>query len=149
MNNLFFSIWEMLTKRIVCFVRWSLTFSFVVTWWSISKSWIDMFQFCWKKGASQRQYSYRITLKVNVNCLLYVLAKTIKWYNIWYRLLQKTAFTLLVKCRLAQGSPCWLVVRSFLRHHAENVQIHRKMAIDCPIVITSMNDTLFQTRNEK
>ena len=34
-------------------------------------------------------------------------------------------------------------------HHAENGQIHREMAADCPIVITSMVDTSLQTRNKE
>ena len=60
--------------------------------------------------------------------------------------LQKTAFSL-VKSRLALGSPGWL----FVCHHAKNGLIH-KMVVDCPIVITSIGDTLFrrdQTRNEE
>ena len=49
--------------------------------------------------------------------------------------LQKTdSHTLtLVKSRLALGSPGCL----FIRHHAENGPIHRKMDIACPLVITS------------
>ena len=31
----------------------------------------------------------------------------------------------------------WLFVRSLVRHHAENGQIHSKMVVDCPLVITS------------
>ena len=59
-------------------------------------------------------------------------------------LLQKTAFSL-VKSRLALGSPgC-----SVGRHHAENGPIHRQLAVDCPLVITSIVETLFQTRLEK
>ena len=61
--------------------------------------------------------------------------------------LQKTdshTFTL-VKRRLALGSPGCLVGC----RHAKNGQIHRKMVVDCPIVITSMDDPLYQTRNEE
>ena len=49
--------------------------------------------------------------------------------------LQKTeSHTLtLVNSRLALGSPGCLVGC----HHAENGQIHRKMVVDCPLVITS------------
>ena len=60
-------------------------------------------------------------------------------------ILQKTAFSM-VKSRLALGSPNRLVVRLVGCHHAENGLIPRKMVVDCPIVITSIGDTLFQTR---
>ena len=40
---------------------------------------------------------------------------------------------ILVKSRLALGSPGW----SFVCHHAENGPIHRKMVVACPLVITS------------
>ena len=55
----------------------------------------------------------------------------------------------LVKSRLALGSPGWLFVRSVVCHHAENGPIHMKMAVDCPIVITSIDDTLFLTRSDQ
>ena len=43
----------------------------------------------------------------------------------------------------------WLVVRSFFCHHAENGPIHMKMVVDCPIVITSIDDTLLLTRSDQ
>ena len=39
-----------------------------------------------------------------------------------------------------------LVGCSFVCHHAENRQTHRKMLVQCPIVITSLGETLLQTR---
>ena len=58
--------------------------------------------------------------------------------------LEKTAFSL-VKSRLALGSPGWL----FVCHQAKNGLIH-KMAVDCPIVITSIGGTYpFQTRPDQ
>ena len=42
----------------------------------------------------------------------------------------------------------WLVGCSFVRDHAKNGRVHRKMAVDCPIVITSIH-TLFQTRKDQ
>ena len=62
--------------------------------------------------------------------------------------LQKTAFSL-VKSRLALESPGCLVVPSFGCHHTENGPIHRKMVVDCHITITSIGDTLFQTRPDQ
>ena len=66
--------------------------------------------------------------------------------SIWQRncrligILQNTAFSL-VKGRLALGSPgC----RSFVRHHAENGPIHRKMVVDCPLVIISKVKLFFR-----
>ena len=53
-------------------------------------------------------------------------------------ILQKTAFSL-VKGRLALGGPSWLVVR----HHAEDGLIHKKIVIGCPLVITTIGDTLY------
>ena len=47
--------------------------------------------------------------------------------------LQKTAFSP-VKSRLALGFHGCLFV---CRHHAENGPIHRKMVVDCPLVVTS------------
>ena len=45
----------------------------------------------------------------------------------------KDCLLTLVKGRLALGSPgC-----SFVRDHAENGPIHRKMVVACPLVITS------------
>ena len=45
------------------------------------------------------------------------------------------------------------VVWSFLRlygcHLAENGQIHRKLVVECPLAITSIGETLFQTRKEE
>ena len=49
----------------------------------------------------------------------------------------------LVKIRLAIGSPDF----SVRCHHAENGLIHRKMVVDCPIVI--IGDTFFQIRKEE
>ena len=42
-----------------------------------------------------------------------------------------------------------LFVCSFVCHHAENGQIHTIMDVDCPLVITSIGETLFQTRPGK
>ena len=50
----------------------------------------------------------------------------------------------LVKNRLAPGSPGWSFVFLFVRHHAENGPIHRKMDIDCPLVITSKVKLFFR-----
>ena len=55
----------------------------------------------------------------------------------------------LVKSRLALGSPGWLFVRSVVCHHAKNGPIHMKMVVDCPIVITSIDDTLLLTRSDQ
>ena len=38
-----------------------------------------------------------------------------------------------------------LFVSSIVCYHAENGLIHSKMVVDCPIVIPSIGDTLFQT----
>ena len=37
---------------------------------------------------------------------------------------------------------CTRITQLFVFHHAENGQIHREMAVDFPIVITSMVDSL-------
>ena len=42
-----------------------------------------------------------------------------------------------------------LLVCSVGCYYAKNGPIHRKMVVDCTIVITSMDDPLFQTRNEE
>ena len=73
-----------------------------------------------------------------------------KWLMVWYFVssivkLHKTAFSV-VKSRLALGSP---VVWSVAFHHAKSGLLHRKMVIDCPIVITSIGDTHFQTRQDQ
>ena len=52
----------------------------------------------------------------------------------------------LVKSRLALGSPGWPFARSVV---AENGPIHMKMVVDCPIVITSIDDTLLLTRSDQ
>ena len=52
-------------------------------------------------------------------------------------ILQKTAFSSVVKSRLALGLPSCL---------AENGLIHRNMAVDFALVITSIGEPLFQTR---
>ena len=57
-------------------------------------------------------------------------------------ILQKTAFSM-VKSRLGRDHP---IVRLVECHHAENGLIPREMVVDCPIVITSIGDSLFQTR---
>ena len=50
-----------------------------------------------------------------------------------------------VKSRLALGPTGWL----FVCHHAENGLIHRKIVVDCPLLITStIGQTLFQTRKD-
>ena len=38
----------------------------------------------------------------------------------------------------------WLFVRLFVCHHAENGPIHRKMVVDCPLVITSKVKLFFR-----
>ena len=56
-------------------------------------------------------------------------------------LIAKDCLLTLVKGRLALGSPgC----RSFVRHHAENGPIHRKMVVDCPLVIISKVKLFFR-----
>ena len=42
-----------------------------------------------------------------------------------------------------------LFIWLFECHHAENGQIHRKMAVDYLLVITFIGDTLFQTRPDQ
>ena len=49
----------------------------------------------------------------------------------------KDCLLTLVKSRLALGPPGCSFVCSFVRHHAENGPIHRKMVVACPLVITS------------
>ena len=44
------------------------------------------------------------------------------------------------------ASPGWPFGCLFGCHHAEKGLIHRKILVDCPKVITSIGDTLFQTR---
>ena len=58
----------------------------------------------------------------------------------------KDCLLTLVKSRLALGSPgC-----SFVRYHAENGPIHRKIVVDCLLVITSkVNLFSDQTRQGK
>ena len=41
------------------------------------------------------------------------------------------------------------VVCLFVRHHAKNGLINRKMVVDCPPVITSICETLFQARQDQ
>ena len=53
----------------------------------------------------------------------------------------KTSAFSLVKSRLALGSPGCLVGC----HHSKNGLMHGKMVAECPKVITSTFDTLFQT----
>ena len=38
----------------------------------------------------------------------------------------------------------WLVVCSLVSHHAENSPIHRKMVVDCPLVIISKVELFFR-----
>ena len=53
--------------------------------------------------------------------------------------LQKTAFSLVMSTsRLALGSPGWFGAR----HCAKNGLTHRKMAVDCALVITSRGEAL-------
>ena len=52
-------------------------------------------------------------------------------------ILQKTAFSSVIKSRLALGLPSCL---------AENGLIHRNMAVDFALVITSIGEPLFQTK---
>ena len=53
--------------------------------------------------------------------------------GIRFPLFAKDCLLTLVKGRLALGSPgC-----SFVRDHVENGPIHRKMVVDCPLVIIS------------
>ena len=76
----------------------------------------------------------------------------LKFHNSYYWksslwLLQKTAFPLVnnrqVYARISRV--CCL----FVCHHAENGHIHKIMDVDCPLVITSKGETLFQTRPGK
>ena len=61
-----------------------------------------------------------------------------------YKKIAKDCLLTLVKGRLALGSPGWLVVRLFVCHHAENGPIHRKMVVDCPLVIISKVKLFFR-----
>ena len=55
-------------------------------------------------------------------------------------LIAKDCLLTLVKGRLALGSPgC-----SFVRDHAENGPIHRKMVVNCPLVIVSKVKLFFR-----
>ena len=45
---------------------------------------------------------------------------------------------------LALGSPGCSVVRLFVRHHAENGPIQRKMVVECPLVITTKVKLFFR-----
>ena len=54
-----------------------------------------------------------------------------------HTLLQKTAFSL-AKSRLTLGSPSCLVVVVVVRRLDKNGLIHRKMVVDCLLVITSI-----------
>ena len=58
--------------------------------------------------------------------------------------LQKTAFSV-VKSRLALETPSWMFVCSVVTMP----KVHRKMVVDCPLAITSIGKTLFQTRPER
>ena len=42
-----------------------------------------------------------------------------------------------------------LGVQVFVRHHAKNGPINSEMVVDCPIVIRSIADTLFPTRQDQ
>ena len=57
-----------------------------------------------------------------------------------YPIIAKDWLLILVKSRLALGSPGW----SFVCHHAENGPIHRKMVVDCPLAITSKVKLFFR-----
>ena len=52
-----------------------------------------------------------------------------------------------------QEQACTRITRlfgcSFGCHLAKNGHIHRKMAVDCPLVITSIVETLFKTRPDQ
>ena len=53
---------------------------------------------------------------------------------------------------LALGSPGCSVIRLFVRHHAENGPIQRKMVVECPLVITTKVKLFFRpdkTRNKE
>ena len=63
--------------------------------------------------------------------------KVFNVFSKWNALIAKDCLLTLVKGRLALGSPGCSVIRLFVRHHAENGPIHRKMVVDYPIVITS------------
>ena len=56
----------------------------------------------------------------------------------------KDCLLTVVKGRLALGSPGCLFVRLFVRHHAENGPIHRKIVFDCPLVIISKAKLFFR-----
>ena len=52
-------------------------------------------------------------------------------------IIAKDCLLILVKSRLALGSPGCSFVCLFVCHHAKNGPIHRKMVVACPLVITS------------
>ena len=61
----------------------------------------------------------------------------------------KDSLLTLVKGRLALGSPGWL----FVRHHAENGPIQRKLVVDRPLIVITSKVKLFlrpdKTRTEE
>ena len=48
-----------------------------------------------------------------------------------------------------QEQACTRITRLFVRHHAKNGPINSEMVVDCPIVIRSIADTLFPTRQDQ
>ena len=71
------------------------------------------------------------------------------WINMHFRNTCQMSFAkdcllTLVKSRLALGSPGCSFVCLFVRHHAENGPIHRKMVVDCPLVIISKVKLFFR-----
>ena len=64
--------------------------------------------------------------------------------SIFRSIIAKDCLLTLVKGRLALGSPGCSFVRSFVCHHAENGPIHRKMVVDCPLVIISKVKLFFR-----
>ena len=82
-----------------------------------------------------------------VSCLLFIIVNKDLFGQVFMIHIAKDCLLTLVKSRLALGSPgC----RSFVRHHAKNGPIQRKMVIDCPLVITSKVKHFFRpdkTRN--
>ena len=96
----------------------------------------------------QQRHSSHITVRVSPSCFFAFrfdyLFSFFRFTNQEQCILQKTAFSQ-VKSRLALGSPGWF----FVRHHAENGPIHRKMLVDCPLLITSKVKLFFRPDNSR
>ena len=91
----------------------------------------------------EEQAHYHLILKASATIMMIVII-----------IIKKDCLLTLVKSRLALGSPSCSLVRlfvcSFVHHHAENGFIHRKMEVDCHLVITSKVKLFFRPgkRNE-